>query len=256
MRPSTAIGCRPLAPSRYHLARRPGARGTVVSTGAGEPRSMKNREVCDSRTSEYPMRGTPFPSELSSRALATPEPFVRMFARRVQQEGALDLTQGDYKNADFAPHPEVVRAAQRITRNTVHSYGPAVGRMDVRSEVAEFFNRDGMLDYPGTEVRFLPDEVLFTPGTRPGSPSCSRCSAPTGRASWSRGRAGSTTGSSSAPARSWSSCRRRRPTSCPTRRPRPAAGRGGISSRHPQQPHNPTGRVYPRELVEELVRSR
>jgi aspartate/methionine/tyrosine aminotransferase len=89
---------------------------------------------------------TPQAGGLSARALSTPEPFVRLFARRVQQEGALDLTQGDYKNADFAPHPEVVRAAQRITRNTVHSYGPAVGRMDVRSEVAEFFNRDGLLD--------------------------------------------------------------------------------------------------------------
>ena len=106
----------------------------------------------------------PLAGGLSARALATPEPFVRLFARRVQQEGALDLTQGDYKNADFAPHPEVVRAAQRITRNTVHSYGPAVGRMDVRSEVAEFFNRDGLLDYPDSEVRFQPDEVLFTPG--------------------------------------------------------------------------------------------
>ena len=51
---------------------------------------------------------------------------------------------------------------------TVHSYGPAVGRMDVRSEVAEFFNRDGLLDYPDSEVRFQPDEVLFTPGTRAG----------------------------------------------------------------------------------------
>jgi len=108
--------------------------------------------------------GTP----LSARALSTPEPLVRAFSRRVQQEGALDLTQGDYKNADFAPHPEVIRAAQRITRNTVHSYGPAVGRMDVRSEIAEFFNRDGRIDYPSTDVRFLPDEVLFTPGTRSG----------------------------------------------------------------------------------------
>ena len=107
-------------------------------------------------------------SVLSVRALSTPEPLVRAFARRVQQEGALDLTQGDYKNADFAPHPEVVRAAQRISRNTVHSYGPAVGRMDVRSEVADFFNRDGLLDYPASQVRFLPDEVLFTPGTRSG----------------------------------------------------------------------------------------
>src|SRR5512133_1901816 len=75
---------------------------------------------------------------LSVRALSTPDPLVRAFARRVQQEGALDLTQGDYKNSDFAPHPEVVRAAQRITRNTVHSYGAAVGRMDIRTESAEF----------------------------------------------------------------------------------------------------------------------
>jgi aspartate/methionine/tyrosine aminotransferase len=107
--------------------------------------------------SPKPARRSPSVDGLSARALSTPEPFVRFFARRVQQEGALDLTQGDYKNADFAPHPEVVRAAQRITRNTVHSYGPAVGRMDVRSEVAEFFNRDGLLDYPDSEVRFLPD---------------------------------------------------------------------------------------------------
>jgi hypothetical protein len=105
---------------------------------------MKNLGTCALPARVFsPMRGTPSLS-ISSRALATPEPFVRLFARRVQQEGALDLTQGDYKNADFAPHPEVVRAAQRITRNTVHSYGPAVGRMDVRNEVAEFFNRDGL----------------------------------------------------------------------------------------------------------------
>src|SRR5512140_3877370 len=104
----------------------------------------------------------------SPRALATPEPLVRAFARRVQQEGALDLTQGDYKNSDFAPHPEVVRAAQRITRNTVHSYGAAVGRMDIRTEIADFVNRDGLRDYPGSDVRFLPDEVIFTPGTRSG----------------------------------------------------------------------------------------
>src|SRR3989304_10561220 len=98
---------------------------------------------------------TPAPSQpaISARALTTPEPLVRYFARRVQQEGALDLTQGAYKNADFMPHPEVVRAAQRITRNTVHSYGPSIGRMDVRSEVAEFFNRDGLVDYPAKDVR-------------------------------------------------------------------------------------------------------
>ena len=51
----------------------------------------------------------PYAPQLSAHALSTPEPLVRAFARRVQQEGALDLTQGDYKNADFAPHPEVVR---------------------------------------------------------------------------------------------------------------------------------------------------
>jgi hypothetical protein len=56
-------------------------------------------------------RRSPSVDGLSARALSTPEPFVRFFSRRVQQEGALDLTQGDYKNADFAPHPEVVRAA-------------------------------------------------------------------------------------------------------------------------------------------------
>ena len=49
--------------------------------------------------------------------------------------------------------------------------------MDVRSEIAEFFNRDGLLDYPSSDVRFLPDEVLFTPGhARRGSRWCSRCS--------------------------------------------------------------------------------
>jgi len=35
----------------------------------------------------------------------------------------------------------------------------------VRGEIAEFVNRDGLRDYPGTEVRFLPDEVIFPPGT-------------------------------------------------------------------------------------------
>jgi len=107
-------------------------------------------------------------ARLSRRALSTPAPLVRAFARRVQQEGALDLTQGDYKNADFAPHPEVVRAAQRITRNTVHSYGSAVGRLDVRRAIADLVNRDGRADYPASDVQFLPDEVIFTPGTRAG----------------------------------------------------------------------------------------
>lgn len=192
---------------------------------------------------------------LSARALATPEPFVRMFARRVQQEGALDLTQGDYKNADFAPHPEVVRAAQRITRNTVHSYGPAVGRMDVRSEVAEFFNRDGLLDYPDSEVRFQPDEVLFTPGTRAGlaivlevlgaDGSGVVVPRPSWEYDWFIERAGKRVVEL--------------PTTAPGFLPDPQEldrllARGGISSVIINNPHNPTGRVYPRELVEDLVR--
>jgi aspartate aminotransferase len=201
------------------------------------------------------MPRTPQAGGLSSRALATPEPFVRMFARRVQQEGALDLTQGDYKNADFAPHPEVVRAAQRITRNTVHSYGPAVGRMDVRSEVADFFNRDGLLDYPNSEVRFQPDEVLFTPGTRAGlaivlevlgaDGSGVVVPRPSWEYDWFIERAGKKVVEL--------------PTAAPDFLPDPAeldrllAG-GGISSVVINNPHNPTGRVYPRELVEALVR--
>ncbi len=201
--------------------------------------------------------GIPSPSVggLSKRALSTPEPFVRLFARRVQQEGALDLTQGDYKNADFAPHPEVVRAAQRITRNTVHSYGPAVGRMDVRSEVADFFNRDGLLDYPSSQVRFLPDEVLFTPGTRSGLAMVLEVLGADGsgvvvpRPSWEYDwyveRAGKTLVEL--------------PTSAPEFLPDPKdldrlLGKGGISSVILNNPHNPTGRVYPRALVEELVR--
>ena len=193
--------------------------------------------------------------QLSARALSTPEPFVRFFARRVQQEGALDLTQGDYKNADFAPHPEVVRAAQRITRNTVHSYGPAVGRVDVRSEIAEFFNRDGLLDYPDSEVRFLPDEVIFTPGTRSGLAFVLEVLGADGtgvvvpRPSWEYDwfveRAG------------------KRVVELVTRAPDftpdpeeldAMLSRGGISSVILNNPHNPTGRVFPRALVEELVR--
>jgi N-succinyldiaminopimelate aminotransferase len=192
---------------------------------------------------------------LSARALSTPEPFVRQFARRVQQEGALDLTQGDYKNADFAPHPEVVRAAQRITRNTVHSYGPAVGRMDVRSEVAEFFNRDGLLDYPDSEVRFQPDEVLFTPGTRAGlaivlevlgaDGSGVVVPRPSWEYDWFIERAGKRVVELA--------------TEAPGFLPDPQEldrllARGGISSVIINNPHNPTGRVYPRELLEELVR--
>jgi aspartate/methionine/tyrosine aminotransferase/phosphoenolpyruvate carboxylase len=198
---------------------------------------------------------SPSVAGLSARALSTPEPFVRLFARRVQQEGALDLTQGDYKNADFAPHPEVVRAAQRITRNTVHSYGPAVGRMDVRSEVAEFFNRDGLLDYPDSEVRFQPDEVLFTPGTRAGlaivlevlgaDGSGVVVPRPSWEYDWFIERAGKKVVEL--------------PTAAPEFLPDPRdldrllAG-GGISSVIVNNPHNPTGRVYPRALVEELVR--
>ena len=205
--------------------------------------------------SPKPARRPPSVGNLSARALSTPEPFVRQFSRRVQQEGALDLTQGDYKNADFAPHPEVVRAAQRITRNTVHSYGPAVGRMDVRSEVAEFFNRDGLLDYPGSEVRFLPDEVIFTPGTRAGlsfvlevlgaDGSGVVVPRPSWEYDWFVERAGKRVVEL--------------PTSAPEFLPDPdeldrlLAG-GGISSVIVNNPHNPTGRVYPRALVEDLVR--
>lgn len=199
-------------------------------------------------------RPAPAPS-LSERAVKTPEPFVRLFSRRVQQEGALDLTQGDYKNADFAPHPEVVRAAQRLTRNTVHSYGPAVGRMDVRGEVAEFFNRDGLLDYPTSPVRFLPDEVLFTPGTRGGlafvlevlgaDGSGVVVPRPSWEYDWFVERAGKRVVEL--------------PTSAPGFLPDPEElerilSRGGVSSVILNNPHNPTGRVYPRELVEELVR--
>jgi len=193
-------------------------------------------------------------ARLSRRALATPEPLVRAFARRVQQEGALDLTQGDYKNADFAPHPEVVRAAQRITRNTVHSYGSPVGRLDVRSEIAELVNRDGLHDYPGSAVRFLPDEVIFTPGTRSGLAMILEVLGEDGsgvvvpRPSWEYDwfveRAGKRVVEL--------------PTAAPDFVPDPDAlrrllARGGISSLILNNPHNPTGRVYPRALVEELV---
>jgi aspartate/methionine/tyrosine aminotransferase/phosphoenolpyruvate carboxylase len=192
---------------------------------------------------------------LSTRALATPEPFVRLFARRVQQEGALDLTQGDYKNADFAPHPEVVRAAQRITRNTVHSYGPAVGRVDVRSEIAAFFNRDGLQDYPDSEVRFLPDEVIFTPGTRAGlafvlevlgaDGSGVVVPRPSWEYDWFVERAGKRVVELL--------------TQAPGFLPDPGEldallSRGGTSSVILNNPHNPTGRVVPRDLVEALVR--
>ena len=191
---------------------------------------------------------------LSHRALSTPEPLVRAFARRVQQEGALDLTQGDYRNADFAPHPEVVRAAQRITRNSVHSYGPPVGRMDVRSEIAEFVNRDGLRDYPETDVRFHPDEVIFTPGTRSGLAMLLEVLGADGsgvvvpRPSWEYDwfieRAGKKVVEL--------------PTDAPAFLPDPGAlrwllTRSSISAFILNNPHNPTGRVWPRALVEELV---
>ena len=207
------------------------------------------------RPQKSPDRPAPPSGALSKRALATPEPYVRLFSRRVQQEGALDLTQGDYKNADFAPHPEVVRAAQRITRNTVHSYGPAVGRMDVRGEVVDFFNRDGLLDYPASQVRFLPDEVLFTPGTRSGLAMVLEVLGADGsgvvvpRPSWEY---------------DWYVERAGKklvelPTTPPGFLPDPKEldrllGKGGISSVILNNPHNPTGRVYPRELVEAIVR--
>ncbi len=192
--------------------------------------------------------------QLSVRAMATPEPLVRAFARRVQQVGALDLTQGDYKNADFAPHPEVARAAQRITRNSVHSYGPAVGRMDVRSEVAEFFNFDGLIDYPSSEVRFLPDEVIFTPGTRSGLVMALEVLGAEGsgvvviRPSWEYDWFIERAGKKLVELQ----------TSSPSFLPDPEEleellAKGGISSVIINNPHNPTGRVYPRKLLEELV---
>ncbi|MGE5345821.1 MAG: phosphoenolpyruvate carboxylase, partial [Acidithiobacillales bacterium] len=153
------------------------------------------------------------------------------------------------------PHPEVVRAAQRITRNTVHSYGPAVGRMDLRCEIAEFFNRDGLLDYPESDVRFLPDEVLFTPGTRAGLAMLLEVLGADGsgvvvpRPSWEY---------------DWFVERAGKrivelPTTPPSFLPDPAEldhllAQGGVSSLILNNPHNPTGRVYPRVLVEELVR--
>ncbi len=180
---------------------------------------------------------------------------MRAFTRRVQEEGALDLTQGDYKNADFAPHPEVVRAAQRITRNTVHSYGPAVGRTDVRGEIVEFLNRDGILDYPASDVRFMPDEVVFTPGTRSGLAMLLEVLGPDGsgvvvpRPSWEY---------------DWFIERAGKhvvelPTHAPEFLPDPEEFErllavGGVSAVIVNNPHNPTGRVYPPALVEELVR--
>ena len=127
--------------------------------------------------------------------------------------------------------------------------------MDVRSEVAEFFNRDGLLDYPDSEVRFLPDEVIFTPGTRAGlafvlevlgaDGSGVVVPRPSWEYDWFVERAGKTVVEL--------------PTSAPEFLPDPEAldrllGKGGISSVILNNPHNPTGRVYPRALVEDLVR--
>jgi N-succinyldiaminopimelate aminotransferase len=126
--------------------------------------------------------------------------------------------------------------------------------MDVSSEVAEFFNRDG-LDYPDSEVRFQPDEVLFTPGTRAGlaivlevlgaDGSGVVVPRPSWEYDWFIERAGKKVVEL--------------PTTAPGFLPDPQAldrllGRGGISSVIINNPHNPTGRVYPRALVEELVR--
>lgn len=196
---------------------------------------------------------TPKP-QLSQKAMTTPEPSVRAFSRHVQQEGALDLTQGDYKNSDFAPQPEVVRAAQRITRNTVHCYGPAVGRMDVRSEVAEFVNQDGLRDYPNSEVRYGPDEVIFTAGTRAGIIMLLETIGADGtgvvvpRPSWEYDwfveRAG----------KKLVELHTRSPDFLPDPKELDALlSKGGISSVFINNPHNPTGRVYPKALVEELV---
>ena len=192
--------------------------------------------------------------QLSLKAMTTPEPLVRAFARKVQQEGALDLTQGDYKNSDFAPHPEVVRSAQRITRNTVHSYGAAVGRMDVRGEVAEFSNRDGLRDYPGSVVRYLPDEVIFTPGTRSGLAMVLEVlgadgtgvvvARPSWEYDWFIDRAG----------KKLVELQTRSPEFLPDPKELDALlAKGGCSSVIINNPHNPTGRVYPRKLVEELI---
>ncbi len=238
-----------------------GRAGTTIRRSHGHPEAeeqglkREGKALSTKNLVEKPQKATTLVQNLSIRALSTPEPLVRAFSRRVQQEGALDLTQGDYKNADFAPHPEVVRAAQRITRNTVHSYGSAVGRMDVRGEIVEFFNRDGLLDYPSSDVRFLPDEVLFTPGTRSGLAMALEVLGADGsavivpRPSWEY---------------DWFIARAGKrlielPTNPPEFLPDPMEldrllAKGGVSSVIVNNPHNPTGRVYPRALVEELVR--
>jgi aspartate/methionine/tyrosine aminotransferase/phosphoenolpyruvate carboxylase len=148
----------------------------------------------------------------------------------------------------------VVRAAQRITRNTVHSYGAAVGRMDVRGEVAEFMNRDGLRDYPGSEVRYLPDEVIFTPGTRSGLAMVMEVlgadgtgivvTRPSWEYDWFIDRAG----------KKLVELQTRSPDFLPDPEALDALlARGGCSSVIINNPHNPTGRVYPKKLVEELI---
>ena len=127
--------------------------------------------------------------------------------------------------------------------------------MDVRSEVADFFNRDGLLDYPESEVRFLPDEVLFTPGTRAGlaivlevlgaDGSGVVVTRPSWEYDWFIERAGKKVVEL--------------PTTAPEFLPDPEQldrllARGRVSSVIINNPHNPTGRVYPRALVEDLVR--
>jgi hypothetical protein len=115
-------------------------------------------------------------------------------------------------------------------------------------------NRDGLLDYPGSDVRYLPDEVIFTPGTRSGLAMVLEVLGADGTGSRRHPpERGNTTGSSTAQARRWSSC----PTRAPAFLPDPAEldallAKGGISSVIINNPHNPTGRVYPRELVEAL----
>lgn len=80
--------------------------------------AMKSKAISPV-TSQRPSELTkPVIGPISLRALATPEPLVRLFARRVEQEGALDLTQGDYKNADFAPHRR--GRAGRAANHTQH----------------------------------------------------------------------------------------------------------------------------------------
>ncbi|HEY3353372.1 MAG TPA: phosphoenolpyruvate carboxylase, partial [Polyangia bacterium] len=121
--------------------------------------------------------------------------------------------------------------------------------------VAEFFNRDGLIDYPSSSVRFHPDEVIFTPGTRAGLVMVLEVLGADGsgvvvpRPSWEY---------------DWFVERARKrlvelPTTAPAFLPDPEEldrllATQPISSVIINNPHNPTGTVYPRALVEELVR--